>query len=318
MAVESRMIALGFGKFARSDRIFALEPLLGEDRGDGRRTRVWVEGIVEPIIAARTENTILRDMGQEQAVDATIVDEALDLASRLAKAADIGRVDLSDLGRPARVLDAFEHQVGQSDAQGRQPFGLARAQPLVDQPAALDELPEPVADAGVVLLGASATTDRACDHHPLAGSQQGAVGGGAQRVRSSHGRSHLSRRPRVRRRRPHGLNVQVRWWGRGGRMSTKELVRSGRDARELAPLVPLALVTGIAPLATALQFAHLIYLAGGAFVGIAFQPFVYMLVGAQIGLDTYLARKRREAAWRPMRAAAQPPALATTLGEATA
>jgi hypothetical protein len=98
------MIPLGFGKFARADRIFALEPLHGEDRGDGRRTRVWVEGIAEPIIASRTEGTILRDMGQEQAVDATLVDEALDLASRLAKAADVGRVDLSDLGRRARRL----------------------------------------------------------------------------------------------------------------------------------------------------------------------------------------------------------------------
>lgn len=66
----------------------------------------------------------------------------------------------------------------------------------------------------------------------------------------------------------------------------------------------------IAPLATALQFAHLIYLFGGAFVGIAFQPFVYMLVGAQIGLDTYLGRKRSETAWRPMRPAARAPAAA--------
>ncbi len=66
----------------------------------------------------------------------------------------------------------------------------------------------------------------------------------------------------------------------------------------------------IAPLATALQFAHLIYLFGGAFVGIAFQPFVYMLVGAQIGLDTYLGRKRSETAWRPMRPAARTPAAA--------
>lgn len=104
MAAEPRMIALGFGKFARADRIFALEPLLGDDRGDGRRTRVWVEGIVEPIIASRTEGTILRNMGQDAAADSTIVDEALDLASRLAKAADVGRVDLSDLGRRARRL----------------------------------------------------------------------------------------------------------------------------------------------------------------------------------------------------------------------
>ena len=52
-------------------------------------------------------------------------------------------------------------------------------------------------------------------------------------------------------------------------------------------------------LATALQHAHLIYLLGGAFVGIAFQSYLYFLIGAQIGLDSYLARKRGEESWRP-------------------
>jgi hypothetical protein len=98
------MISLGFGKFARADRIFALVPLVGEDRGDGRRTQVWVEGIGDPVIASRTEGTILRDMGQDAAADAPLVEEALDLASRLAAAADAGRVDLNDLGRRARRL----------------------------------------------------------------------------------------------------------------------------------------------------------------------------------------------------------------------
>ena len=59
----------------------------------------------------------------------------------------------------------------------------------------------------------------------------------------------------------------------------------------------------VAPLAGALQSAHIVYLLGAAFIAIAFQPFVYMLIGAQIGLDTYLARKRSQAAWRPMRKA---------------
>ena len=49
------------------------------------------------------------------------------------------------------------------------------------------------------------------------------------------------------------------------------------------------------PLAGALQTAHAVYLFGALFVGIAFQPFVYMLVGAQIGLDTYLGRLRAAA-----------------------
>ena len=98
------MVSLGFGKFARSDRIYALEPLLGDERGDGHRTKVWVEGVRDPIIA-RTEVTILRDMGQEAvATEAPLIDEALDLASRLAAAAEAGRVDLNDLGRRARRL----------------------------------------------------------------------------------------------------------------------------------------------------------------------------------------------------------------------
>lgn len=54
-------------------------------------------------------------------------------------------------------------------------------------------------------------------------------------------------------------------------------------------------------LATALQHAHLIYLLGAAFVGIAFQSYLFFVIAAQIGLDTYLARKREEAAFRPMR-----------------
>ena len=98
------MVALGFGKFARADRIFALERITGEERGGGRRTRVWIDGVSDPLIASRTEVTILRDMGQDAAVDAPIVDEALDLAARLAAAAEEGRVDLSDLGRRARRL----------------------------------------------------------------------------------------------------------------------------------------------------------------------------------------------------------------------
>jgi probable O-glycosylation ligase (exosortase A-associated) len=59
----------------------------------------------------------------------------------------------------------------------------------------------------------------------------------------------------------------------------------------------------IAPLASALQSAHVIYLLGAVFIAIAFQPFVYMLIGAQIGLDTYCGRKRAESAWRPLRKA---------------
>jgi len=98
------MVFLGFGKFARADKIYALEPLRGDERGEGRRTRVWVEGMSAPIVASRTERTILQDMGDEAAAQAPIVADALELARRLADAADAGRVDLGDLGRRARRL----------------------------------------------------------------------------------------------------------------------------------------------------------------------------------------------------------------------
>lgn len=59
----------------------------------------------------------------------------------------------------------------------------------------------------------------------------------------------------------------------------------------------------IGVLAEALQHGHIIYMVGAAFVGIAFQPFVYMLVGMQIGLDTYATRRGQEAAGKPVRQA---------------
>jgi probable O-glycosylation ligase (exosortase A-associated) len=46
----------------------------------------------------------------------------------------------------------------------------------------------------------------------------------------------------------------------------------------------------IAPLAAALQMGALIYLVGATFQGIAYQPVMLMLVGLQIGLNTYCAR----------------------------
>ena len=56
------MIFLGFGKYVRADRIYALEPITGEDRGSGSRTLVWVEGIPEPVVASRTQETILAEI----------------------------------------------------------------------------------------------------------------------------------------------------------------------------------------------------------------------------------------------------------------
>lgn len=98
------MVFLGFGKYVRADRIYALEPLAAGERGGGRRTRVWVEGVPEPIVASRTERSILREMGQDTAVGSRLLDEAIAFAERVAGDAEKGRVDLGDLGRRARRL----------------------------------------------------------------------------------------------------------------------------------------------------------------------------------------------------------------------
>jgi hypothetical protein len=66
-ASKPNMVFLGFGKYVRADRIYALEPIDDDSRGGGRRTRVWVEGIAEPIVASRTERMILAEMGQAAA-----------------------------------------------------------------------------------------------------------------------------------------------------------------------------------------------------------------------------------------------------------
>jgi hypothetical protein len=101
------MVFLGFGKYARADKIYALEPLGEGERGHGRRTRVWIEGVPDPIVASRTERTILHDMGHDTGAASPIVDDALELAERLVEQTDSGRVDLADLSRRARrILEA--------------------------------------------------------------------------------------------------------------------------------------------------------------------------------------------------------------------
>ena len=64
------MVALGYGKYVRADRIFAVVPIESGDRGDGRRTYVHVEGVAEPFVASRSERAILADL------DAALTDAA--------------------------------------------------------------------------------------------------------------------------------------------------------------------------------------------------------------------------------------------------
>jgi hypothetical protein len=67
---DARMISLGYGKFVKADRIFALVPLEPGERGDGQRTYVHVEGLDQPIVASRSERAIMAD------VEAALVEAA--------------------------------------------------------------------------------------------------------------------------------------------------------------------------------------------------------------------------------------------------
>lgn len=58
---ENVIIPLGYGKFVRSDKIIALEPI-EENRGPGRRTRVFVEQMGNPLVVSRTETSLLANM----------------------------------------------------------------------------------------------------------------------------------------------------------------------------------------------------------------------------------------------------------------
>ena len=59
---DPRMVPLGYGKFVRADRVFALVPIEGAERRDGRRTYVHVDGLSEPVVASRSERAILADV----------------------------------------------------------------------------------------------------------------------------------------------------------------------------------------------------------------------------------------------------------------
>ena len=61
---SSVLVHLGFGKYVRSDQVTAVIPI-EEERGPGRRTFIHLQGQTDPIVASRTEDTIVRDLVQE-------------------------------------------------------------------------------------------------------------------------------------------------------------------------------------------------------------------------------------------------------------
>ena len=58
------IIPLGYGKYFKSDFIVGLEPI-EEGRGPGKRTKVYIQDLSEPIIGSRSEGAILRELISE-------------------------------------------------------------------------------------------------------------------------------------------------------------------------------------------------------------------------------------------------------------
>ena len=65
MRIQSSMLVhLGFGKYVRSDQVTAVLPI-EQDRGPGRRTFVHIQGQTDPVVASRSEESLVRDLVQE-------------------------------------------------------------------------------------------------------------------------------------------------------------------------------------------------------------------------------------------------------------
>lgn len=123
------MIFLGYGKYWRSDHIVGLLPI-ENGRGPGRRTEVYVATREEPVVASRSEQTILGEMAHEPDAAARVgeLSEALnDLLAELEELPPVlrrmvereGGVDLDRWIRRLRELRRPSGNPGDGTADGR-------------------------------------------------------------------------------------------------------------------------------------------------------------------------------------------------------
>lgn len=110
---ENVIVPLGYGKFMRADKIIGLQPI-EENRGPGRRTHVYVEGVGGPIVASRTENSILAGMVEvpREVMEATAALELLqDIIDDLGQ---IGPMLRKSIKKEANLdLDKIERRVNE-------------------------------------------------------------------------------------------------------------------------------------------------------------------------------------------------------------
>lgn len=107
----SVLVHLGFGKYVRSDNVVAVIPV-EQERGPGRRTIVYLQGQDEPLLASRSEDTIVRDLVQEphEVTQSRQQQEILrDLLQSLDKVnATVRRISRDEGGLD---LDQLEHRI---------------------------------------------------------------------------------------------------------------------------------------------------------------------------------------------------------------
>lgn len=125
---RDRMVHLGYAKYWRSDQIVGLLPI-EEGRGPGRRTDVFVASRTEPIVASRSQGSILRDMASlpDEAKVAEAGSIAEDLVGALRELSPVLKRMLKNeegfdveywAGRLRRVLEPEDGSGGQEDLFG--------------------------------------------------------------------------------------------------------------------------------------------------------------------------------------------------------
>ncbi len=116
---ENTIIPLGYGKYVRSDKIIVLDPI-EENRGPGRRTLVFVEGINNPLIVSRTETSILSNIVKtpKEVMEATaalellkdILDDIEQIGSMLKKSIkEEAGLNLEKI--KSRIEEILEHEI---------------------------------------------------------------------------------------------------------------------------------------------------------------------------------------------------------------
>jgi hypothetical protein len=108
---KGNMVALGYGKYFRSDSIVGLTPI-EEGRGPGRRTYVYIENLKDPVVASRSEGAILRDAteaGKEVVKAREQYDLLSDIADTIAEINPMLRSIIRDQGK--WDLDRLEERI---------------------------------------------------------------------------------------------------------------------------------------------------------------------------------------------------------------